>query len=108
MKFISEKTGKEFELGNLVDFDDRTYDMTVITKWDNTYEQGPALVGYYFGEPKGAATEFYIEQFDKQQNTLSTAIELLEKFNKNGMIKEEEVNKLKTTIESLKQMIVTF
>lgn len=109
MKHIYEKTGHEFEIGKLVDSEGCSYDMSVITKWDfnDDCDQSPVIVDYYFGGYNEQATNYYIEQFLKRQETLKTALEFL----KGKLIVDEDfmdkadVEKLKQTIESLGKMI---
>lgn len=109
MTHLHEKTGKEFEIGRLVDPDGGTYDINVITKWDveHDYEQSPIIVDYYFGDYDKNDTNFYIDQFIKKQGTLKQVIKYLEgKLLIDGEYMEPaEVEELKNTIKSVKDMI---
>jgi hypothetical protein len=112
MTHVHEKTGKEFEIGRLIDTDGSTYDINVITKWDveNDYEQSPVIVDYYFGDYDKKDTDFYIDEFIKKQKTLKQVLKYLEgKLEVDGYFFEHEDPEglvlLKDTIESVKDMI---
>jgi hypothetical protein len=112
MKHFNEKTGKNFEIGRLVDSDGGTYDINVITKWDeeNDYEQSPIIVDYYFGDYDKDDTDNYIDQFLKRQETLKTVLKHLNaRLEVDGHYFEteepDEFEKLKQAIESVKEMI---
>lgn len=109
MKHIYENTGQEFEVGRLFDFDGKTYDINVITKWDieNDFDQSPIIIDYYFGEPEKDTTDSFIEQFLKQQESLKKAVKYLEDkyvVDHDFMTKAEQTD-LTETIKSLRQMI---
>lgn len=112
MKHIYERTGKEFEIGRLIDTDGKTFDITVITKWDieNDYSQHPILVDYYFGDYDKKDTDVYIDQFLKRQDTLKTVLKYLKgKLEVDSYYfkheEPDELEKLKQTIESVNEMI---
>lgn len=107
MKHIYGKTGQEFEVGRLFDFDGKTYDINVITKWDieNDFEQSPVIVDYYFGELEKDTTDSFIEQFLKQQESLKKAVRYLEHTDTYEFLTDTERAELRDTIKSLKQMI---
>ena len=109
MKHLHEKSGKHFEIGRLMDFDGKTFDINVITKWDeeNDFEQSPIIVGYYFGEYDKSVTDDYIDMFLEQQKTLKSSLKFLE--NKllidEQYMEQEQVDELKNTIKSVTEMI---
>lgn len=80
MTHIHEQTGKEFEVGRLVDGDGKTYDINVIMKWDveHDFDQSPVLVDYYFGDPESEYNDKYIDMFIERQNSLKKVIKYLE------------------------------
>lgn len=66
MKHVHRRTGQEYEIGKLIDFDESSYDILVITKWpDYTSEEleSPIIVGYYFGEYSREDTDYYIDRY---------------------------------------------
>lgn len=80
MTHIHEQTGKEFEVGRLVDGEGKTYDINVIMKWDteHDFDQSPVLVDYYFGDPESEYNDDYINMFIERQNRLKKVIKHLE------------------------------
>jgi hypothetical protein len=112
MTHLHEKTDKEFEIGRLVDSDGGTYDINVIMKWDveNDYEQSPIIIDYYFGDYDKDDTDHYIDQYLKQQETLKTVLKHLNaRLEVDGYYFEheepEELEKLKQSIKTIKEMI---
>lgn len=112
MKHFHEKTGKNFEIGRLIDSDGRTFDINVITKWDeeNDFEQSPVIVDYYFGDYEKKVTDDYIDMFIEKQKTLKQVLKYLEgKLEVDGYFFEQEDPEglvlLKDTIKSVKDMI---
>ena len=68
MRHIHTKTGVEYEIGRLVDFDGKTYDMCVITKWDTEkFEESPVIIDFYFGGYDKETTDEYIDMYLKKQ-----------------------------------------
>ena len=74
MKHIHSRTGQEYEVGQLIDFDGSSYDIVVITKWPD-YEsdelESPIIVGYYFGEYDEKDTDDYIDKYLETGNVNS-------------------------------------
>jgi hypothetical protein len=109
MKHFHEKSGKNFEIGRLIDSDGRTFDINVITKWDeeNGFEQSPIIVDYYFGDYEKKATDDYIDGYLEKQKTLKRTLMYLEgklTVDKDFM-DSVDINELDKTIESVKEMI---
>lgn len=69
MKHIHKKTGIEYEVGSLVDFNGMSYDMCIITKWSDDEDdlEGPVIVGYYFGPYDDKLTDTYIDDYLKNR-----------------------------------------
>lgn len=67
MKHIHKKTGVEYEVGKLVDFDGKSFDITVITLWPDT--DSMVVVDYYFGDYSPATTDFYIDRYNRKAGT---------------------------------------
>ena len=109
MKHIHEKTGKSFEVGRLNDFDGKTYDINVITLWDeeNDFELEPVIVGYYFGDYEKEITDIYIDMYLEEQETLKRTKKYLEdkKIIDEDYMEPEDVEELVKTIESVDSMI---
>lgn len=67
MKHIHSRTGKEYEVGKLVDFNNVSCDMCIITYWYNedgsATSENPTIVGYYFGTYDKDTTDKCIEQY---------------------------------------------
>ena len=108
MNYVHEKTGKKYELGRLIDFDGRTFDINVITKWDeeNDFEESPILVDYYFGELDNDATDYCIDEFIKRQKGLKTALKFLKGklLVDHEFMESDELEELKESIKVLKDM----
>ena len=109
MKHIHTKTGKSFEVGRLIDFDGKTFDINVITLWDeeNDFELSPVIVGYYFGDYDKEVTDDFIDMYLDDQNTLKRTKKYLEdkKMIDGDYMEPEDVEKLVETIESVDNMI---
>lgn len=109
MKHIHEKTGNNYEIGRLIDPDGGTYDINVITKWDeeNDYEQSPVIIDYYFGDYDKKVTDDYIDMYLEKQKTMKQVLMYLEgKLTVDeDCMDSEDINKLNQTIESVKEMI---
>ena len=79
MKHLHHASGLTFECGELIDIRDdgkhvrKTYDMTVITLWNNNRDeddfQSPVIIGYYFGDYDAVATDYYIDCWFEKQST---------------------------------------
>ena len=112
MKFLHKESNTTYEIGRLFDTDGRTFDINVITKWDeeNDFEQSPVLVDYYFGDAEDDATNYYIDEFLKKQRYLKNAVNVLEcRIAIDGEFMEPtEIEELNNTINCLKEMIVNF
>ena len=80
MTHIHEQTGKEYEVGRLVDGEGKTYDINVIMKWDveHDFDQSPVLIDYYFGDPESDYNNEYIDMFIERQNCLKKVLAFLE------------------------------
>lgn len=109
MKHIHEKSGKSFEIGRLMDFDGKTFDINVITKWDeeHDFEQSPIIIDYYFGDHDKQVTDNYIDMFLDRQEALRNSVKFLEAklLVDAGYMEPDEIVELKKTIESVKEMI---
>lgn len=79
MKHIHKSTGLEFDVGRLIDFDGRTHDMCVITKWDveHDYEKDPILIDYYFGDYDEELTDQLIDEYYNKQIGLQDGLKFL-------------------------------
>lgn len=113
MTHIHKQTGKEFEVGRLVDGEGKTYDINVIMKWDteHDFDQSPVLIDYYFGDPEPGYNDDYINMFIERQNRLKKVIKHLES---QKMINQDFVSDLDKTefdrmldemIETVKSLI---
>ena len=79
MKHLHKASGLIFECGELIDIRERgmrvskTYDMTVITLWNNNSDKDdfrpPVIIGYYFGDYDAVATDYYIDCWFEKQST---------------------------------------
>jgi hypothetical protein len=109
MKHLHEKSGKSFEIGRLIDPDGGTYDINVITKWDeeNDYDKSPIIIDYYFGDYDKEVTDDYIDMYLEKQKTMKQVLMYLEgKLTVDeDFMDSEDINKLNQTIESVKEMI---
>lgn len=107
MKHVHEKTGKNFEVGQLIDFDGKTFDINVITKWDeeNDFEQSPMIIDYYFGDYDKETTNDYIEMFLERQQQLQKAINVLSAIKLLDSVQIK--GGLDDTIKVLNEMLVT-
>lgn len=112
MKYLHSETDTLYEIGRLFDTDGKTYDINVITKWDekNDFEQSPVLVDYYFGDIEINATEYCINEFNKKQDYLKIAIKTLEGklMVDESYMESTEIEELRNTIKCLRSMIVEF
>ena len=108
MKHIHQKTGLEFEVGTLGDFD-----MTVITFWPNEDEDelvSPEIVNYYFGEYDSESTDHYIDDYLERKSKLKAALEFLEDkylidWVEGKYMDALKAKDLKDCIEEIKKMI---
>ena len=109
MRHVHEKSSKAYEIGRLMDTDGKSFDINVITKWDeeNDFEQSPIIIDYYFGDYDKNDTDFYIDEFVKKQGTLKQVVKYLEEqlLIDHEFMKPEEVEKLQNTIKTVKEMI---
>ena len=112
MRHIHERTGVEYDVSRLIDFDGRTHDMCVITKWDveNDYEHGPVIVDYYFGDYNREDTDYYIDKYLKKQEGLKTGLQFLkDEYLINcvdgDFMEPPTKTKLEDSIETLKQVV---
>lgn len=103
MIHVNNKTGKQFDVSRLIDFDSRTHDINIITKWDyeNDFEQSPVIIDYYFGDYEKEDTDYYINSFLETQENIKAAINYLEK-----LALTTDTAELKKVIELLKQLHV--
>lgn len=73
MKHLHKASGLYFECGELMEFPvngtRKTYDMTVITLWDESENdpEAPIIVGYYFGDYNEEVTNYYIDRWFHKQ-----------------------------------------
>jgi predicted PolB exonuclease-like 3'-5' exonuclease len=109
MKHIHEQTGKSFDVGRLIDFDGKTFDINVITLWDeeNDFEQNPVIVDYYFGDYEKEVTDNYINTFIERQNVLRTSLKFLKArlIIDGDYMDPAEIKELKSTIKSIEEML---
>lgn len=115
MKHIHKKTGTEYDVSRLIDFDGRTHDMCVITKWDveNDFENGPIIIDYYFGDYNEEDTDYYIDQYLKKQEGLKLSQKYLEgeyliNCVDGDFMTPENKKELEESIETVKEMISVF
>ena len=80
MTHIHKQTGKEFDVGRLIDSEGKSYDINVILKWDieHDFDQAPVLIDYYFGDPESEYTDNFIDMFIENQNQLKKVVAYLE------------------------------
>lgn len=104
MKHLHTSTGTTYEVGRLFDTDGKTYDINIITKWDeeHDFEQNPVLVDYYFGDLEDAVTNSCIDEFIERQQQIRNSIKYLERLK----LMDPTVTDIGTTINCLKSMIV--
>ena len=74
MTHIHSKTGTEFQVGKVVDFDGKDYDICVIFRFpdqpleDDVEElEEPEFVDYYFGDYDEQMTDDYIDGYLSRQ-----------------------------------------
>jgi hypothetical protein len=105
MNYVHEKTGKDFDIGYLMDSNGKTFDMSVILKWDyeNDYAEDPVIIDYYFGEFEDDVTDYCIDEFIKRQKGLKTALKFLNLIDQETM-EAEELEELKESIKVLKEI----
>jgi hypothetical protein len=112
MKYLHTETNTTYEIGRLFDTDGKTYDINVITKWDeeHDFEQSPVIVDYYFGDLEDDTTDCCIETFLKRQKYLKSSLKYLEGklMVDEEYMEPEEIDELKQSIECIKEMIITF
>ena len=111
MTHLYGKTGHKFEVGQLIDSDGKSYDITVILKWDEPNEEeltSPSIIDYYFGDYDKDCTDSYIAEVIQKQEHLMTAIKLLEGelLVNQEVMEQQEINKFKDSIKALKEMII--
>lgn len=109
MTHIHEQTGKEYEVGRLVDGHGKTYDINVIMKWDieHDFDQGPVLIDFYFGDPEPEYNNEYIDMFIERQSSLKKVIKYLEdrKMIDNNFMTDSDKVELDGLIDTVKSMI---
>ena len=109
MKHIHERTGTEYEVGRMIDFDGKSFDMCIITKWDveNDFETSPVIIDYYFGEYDKDTTDDYIEMYLENQNQLKKSVKRMsdELMVNREVMEPDDIQDLEGTIESVTNMI---
>jgi hypothetical protein len=113
MTHIHEQTGKEYEVGRLIDGEGKTYDINVIMKWDteHDFDQSPVLIDYYFGDPESDYNNKYIDMFIERRNQLRKVVKHLEsqkKINQDFLTDSDETEfdkMLDEMIETVKSLI---
>jgi hypothetical protein len=112
MKHIHKNTGLEFDVSRLIDFDGRTHDMCVITKWDveNNFEENPILIDYYFGDYDRELTDDCIDEYYRKQIGLQDGLKFLEgeyliNCVDGDFMEPDQKKSLENSIEVLKQII---
>lgn len=112
MKHFHTDTNTTYQIGQLYDTDGKSFDINIITKWDevNDFEQSPVLIDYYFGDLDTDATNYCIDEFNNKQDYLKIAIKTLEgKLTVDESYMEPaEIEELRNTIKYLRSMIVEF
>ena len=110
MKHIHNKTGVEYEVGVLNDFDGKTFDMCVITKWDTEkFEESPVIIDYYFGGYDPETTDEYIDDYLERQECLKKTLSRLEglRLVDHEVMEQDDLQDLDQTIEKLSGIIST-
>ena len=112
MKHIHKSTGIKFDVSRLIDFDGRTHDMCVITKWDeeNNFEKDPVIIDYYFGDYNPILTDDLIDEYYKKQIGLQDGLKFLEgeyliNCVDGDCMEPDQKKRLENSIETLKQII---
>lgn len=107
MNHIHKKSGKDYEVGVMNDFDGSTYDMCIITKWDSSCEESPTLVGYYFGKYDPEMTDYYIDKFIENQTQLKKSIKRMsdDLVVNREVMEPDDIQDLENTIKSVTDMI---
>ena len=107
MTHIHEQTGKEYEVGRLIDGEGKTYDINVIMKWDteHDFEQSPVLIDYYFGDPEPGYTNNYISMFIERQNHLRKVVKYLLQGRDQDFASESDRVEFDEMIETVKSLI---
>ncbi len=112
MKHIHKSTGLEFDVSRLIDFDGRTHDMCVITKWDveHNFESNPIIIDYYFGDYDQDTTDDYIDEYYKKLIGLQDGLKFLEgdyliNCVDGDFMEPDQKKRLENSIETLKQII---
>lgn len=77
MKHVHAKSGLVFEVGRLYDFNGSTFDMCIITKWNEHCDSAPTIVGYYFGDYNKDVTDEYIDMYIDNQKQLNKAVAII-------------------------------
>ena len=112
MKHIHKSTGLEFDVSRLIDFDGKTHDMCVITKWDveHDFESNPVIIDYYFGDYDQEVTDQLIDDFYKKQVGLQDVLKFLEgeyliNCVDGDFMTPDQKKRLENSIETLKQIL---
>ena len=109
MTHIHKQTGKEYEVGRLVDGHGKTYDINVIMKWDteHDFDQSPVLIDYYFGDPESESNNEYIDMFIDRQNRFKKVTKYLEdrRTIDGDFMTESDRSELNEMIETVKSLI---
>lgn len=108
MRHIHERTGVEYEIGKLIDFDRKTFDMCVITKWDTEkFEESPVIIDYYFGEYDKETTDEYIDGYLERQGYLKKAVNRMtnDRMINHEFMTSEDLQDFDQTIENVTNMI---
>lgn len=116
MTHIHKRSGLAFEIGTMDDTDGiHTYDITVITKWDNEEDcigSGVEIVGFYFGEYDKDITDDYIDQFlERRQRDYSLLNKAIKTFNdylvtNMDVLEDYEIRNLRHSIRDAHSMLV--
>lgn len=108
MKHLHTITGTTYQIGQLVDDEGRSYDISVITNWPELDEdsddadESVKVIDFYFGEYDKQITDSFIDQFIEKQNQIKKSIEYLEKLKTLNAADAD----IYTTIDCLKAMLV--
>lgn len=106
MIHIHKKTGVEYDVG----FCD-TFDMSIIVRFPIDPGDEPIrIINYYFGEYDPESTDYYIDEYLKNQESLKSGLKFLEgdyliNCVDGDFLEPDRKKELETSIETLKQLV---
>jgi hypothetical protein len=102
----------KYDVSRLIDFDGKTHDMCVITKWDEegNFERDPIVIDYYFGDYDKEVTDTCIDIYLEKQKGLKDGLKFLEgeyliNCIDGDFMEPEQKEELKNSIEVIKQLV---